>query len=422
MTARRRVLFVTHTAPIPPVSGERLRAFNLMRELVRRKWEVSLFSIEHGPVASDDLESLNSISPAGVLVQRRPRPAWRLARSRLDVLRGRAFQDKFFLNRRSRRAFHEWLGGQEFDVVVVALSYMLTYLPAELRCRTVLDSQNAEYHRLQSMASADSLSLRSLAARSQLKAVERFERDATQSVARTTAVSQREVAYFQQFTPGRVDLVPNGVDTQGLPVISEEAPDPQILFVGSLDYGANVDAVGFLIEEVLPRITHTGVRLVVVGSNPRSEVQRLAKRSPKAVEIVGRAPSTEPYFAASRMLLVPLRFGGGTRLKILESFARGRPVVTTTVGCEGLDVEHEHDLLIADGAAALAQAIDRLLGDPELGRRLTLNGRQLVEQKYDWSAIAGQLEKSLETAISSAPPGEFAGSQAGSGGDDSTAA
>lgn len=402
MNARRRVLFMTHTAPVPPVSGERLRAFNLMRELGRRDWDVSLFSIEHGALAADDLEELHSIAPGGVLLERQPRPTWRLARSRLDVLRGRAFQRTFFLNRGARRSFHRWLQGREFDVVVVGLSYMLTYLPPELARRTVLDSQNAEYHRLRSMASAELLGIRALGARSQLKAVERFERDATQMVARTTAVSQHEVEYFERFTPGRVDLVPNGVDTRSLEVITEVAPRPQLLFVGSLDYGANVDAVGFLMQDVLPRVCYPDIRLVVVGSNPRAEVKRLAKRSPKTVEIVGRAPDTEPYFAASSMMVVPLRFGGGTRLKILESFARGRPVVTTSVGCEGLDVEHEREILIADGAPALAQSIDRLLGDPDLSRRLTAEGRRLAERSYDWEAIADKLERSLDATIGDA--------------------
>jgi glycosyltransferase involved in cell wall biosynthesis len=265
----------------------------------------------------------------------------------------------------------------------------------------VLDSQNAEYHRLQSMASADSFNARSLGARFQLKPVERFEREATQSVARTTAVSRSEVEYFERFTPGRVDLVPNGVDTKALSFRERQSTDAQILFVGSLDYGANVDAAGFLIEDVLPRVEHPGVRLVVVGSNPRAEVQRLAKRSGSIVEVVGRVPTTDPYFANSSMLVVPLRFGGGTRLKILESFARGCPVASTSVGCEGLDVEHERELLIADGAPALAQAIDRLLADPELGRALAREGRQLAEKAYDWSAIADEFEHSLEQVIES---------------------
>ena len=105
------------------------------------------------------------------------------------------------------------------------------------------------------------------------------------------------------------------------------------------------------------------------------------------------------------MLLVPLRFGGGTRLKILESFARGCPVVSTTVGCEGLAVEDERELLIADGAPALARSIDLLLSNPKLGQRLATSGRALVEAEYDWATIADRLEDSLESAMSAAQNG-----------------
>ena len=170
------------------------------------------------------LEELRELAPGGLLVQPQPHPAWRFARSRLDVLRGRPFQRSFFLNRRARREFHSWLEGREFDVVMVALIFMLTYLPRELASRTVLDSQNAEFHRLQSMESARSGHGRALAARWQLRAVERLEREASMGVARTTAVSQSEVDYFERFAPGRVDLVPNGVDTRRL-TFDESMPE-----------------------------------------------------------------------------------------------------------------------------------------------------------------------------------------------------
>ena len=179
---QRRLLFVSHTAPAPPVSGERQRALNLLRQLGERGWEVSLFCIEHGSIESDALEELRELAPGGLLVQPQPHPAWRFARSRLDVLRGRPFQRSFFLNRRARREFHSWLEGREFDVVMVALIFMLTYLPRELASRTVLDSQNAEFHRLQSMESARSGHGRALAARWQLRAVERLEREASMGV------------------------------------------------------------------------------------------------------------------------------------------------------------------------------------------------------------------------------------------------
>ena len=112
--------------------------------------------------------------------------------------------------------------------------------------------------------------------------------------------------------------------------------------------------------------------------------------------MTGRVASTEPYFARSRLMVVPLRFGGGSRLKILESFARGVPVLTTAIGGEGLALEHGRDAIVEDDPARFAGWIERLLGDDELCRSLAREGRRTAERRYDWSAIGGRLAEALE--------------------------
>ena len=192
-----------------------------------------------------------------------------------------------------------------------------------------------------------------------------------------------------------MSLVPNGVDCVSYAMRQELPAEPQVLFVGSMDYSANADAVQFMIREILPAVRNRNARITVVGGGPSRAIRLEADSAALPTEVTGRVPSTEPYFRRSRLMAVPLRFGGGTRLKILESLARGVPVLSTAVGCEGLGLRHEHDVVIADDPRGFAEWIDRLLSDDELCSSLARNGRQTVEQRFDWSAIGDRLQEAL---------------------------
>jgi glycosyltransferase involved in cell wall biosynthesis len=150
-----------------------------------------------------------------------------------------------------------------------------------------------------------------------------------------------------------------------------------------------------MIREILPAVQDRNARITVVGGGPSRAIRLEADSAALPTEVTGRVPSTEPYFRRSRLMAVPLRFGGGTRLKILESLARGVPVLSTAVGCEGLGLRHEHDVVIADDPRGFAEWIDRLLTDDELCTSLARNGRWTVEQRFDWSAIGDRLEEAL---------------------------
>jgi polysaccharide biosynthesis protein PslH len=390
----RRVLMLTHTAPLPLVSGERVRNFHLLRELASRDWAVSLFALAHGPSPSpEDEEKLASICERVVLEPVDASPPARYRRLVTSVLTRTAFHRRFFYSAKAARTLSAWLEEEPFDAVVAESLYMYPYLPATVRPRVVLDTLNAELRRVEAMASVLGRSPRGIAARLQLKPVARFEAEASRSVARVVAVSDEEQRYFEQLAPGKVDVVPNGVDCEAIRPRSGVPAEPRLLFVGSMDYSANVDAVGYLIDDVLPRLRRRDAVVEIVGSNPRPAVRRAGERSALRVEVLGHVASTEPHFTAARVLVVPLRFGGGTRLKILEALARGVPVVSTSLGCEGLGLVHERDVIVADGAAELAAAIDRVLDDDELCLRLSEAGRKTVEERYDWRRLGERFEQ-----------------------------
>jgi len=192
----------------------------------------------------------------------------------------------------------------------------------------------------------------------------------------------------------QVFVVPNGVIELPPAPASAEAPD-EILFVGTLEYLPNIDAALHFYHEVFPEIVRRrpGARFVVVGKNAVPDV--LALHNGTSCVVASSVPDVAPYFEAASLVVVPMRGGGGTRLKVLEALARGKAVVSTSVGAEGLDLRPGIDLEIADRPASFARACVRLLGDADTRRRLGAAGRQRVLERYRWDAIGTMAERVL---------------------------
>jgi glycosyltransferase involved in cell wall biosynthesis len=378
------------------VSGERIRNFYLLRELAARGWRLRLFSLVHGArPAPAELGALEGICDEVILEPFERSRLGRYARLARSLAVRRAFHVDFFCSRTASARLRDPLRLSSSDVVVAGQLYMYPYVGRELHRRTVLDALNVEVRRVRAMSAALGLSPRGLAARLQAGPVGAYEAEAVKAVARIVAVSAEEAAHFEQLAPGRVALVPNGVDCERLQPRPDLPPEPRLLLHGSMDYSAHVDAVTYFVDEVLPGLRRRDASVTVVGSNPRPAVYEAARRSPRRVEVAGHVEDTRPYFERSRVLVVPLRYGGGTRLKILEALAQGVPVVSTTIGCEGLDLRDGRELLRADGPQELAAAVERLLEDDELCLRLARAGREAVERRYDWRALGEEFARVL---------------------------
>jgi polysaccharide biosynthesis protein PslH len=394
-----RALFLTHTAPLPLVSGERIRSFHLLRELARRDWEVSLFSLLHSvPLSREDERALRELCAEVILIPFRASPLAGYLRLARTTLSATAFHERFFFSSKGARRLKDRLAHDGFDVVVAVTLYMYPYVPPAWRGKTVLDTLNVEARRIDAMARVLPRRPRGLVARGQLPLVRRYEAQAISSVERVVVVSDEERSAFEPLAPGKVDLIPNGVDCAQIRPRQELPSRPSLLFVGSMDYGANVDAVEHLIDDVLPLMARRDASLALVGSNPGPSLRRAAVRSRLEVDVAGFVSSTAPYFERNRLFVVPLRFGGGTRLKILEALARGVPVVTTRVGCEGLRFSHGQELIVADDPADFAAWVDRLLEDDDLCLALARAGRAAVEEHYDWPQIGAAFADVLEAA------------------------
>ncbi len=183
--------------------------------------------------------------------------------------------------------------------------------------------------------------------------------------------------------------MPNGVDVDAYQPLSDGPEGCSLLFVGTMSYTPSVDAMQYFCGEILPRIRQSqDVDLWIVGRDPTASVMQLQGGG---VVVTGQVADVVPYYRRCNVAIAPLRAGSGTRLKILEAMALGRPIVTTSIGCEGLNVVDERDLMIADTPAEFAARTVRLLGDHALARQLAANARRLVVDHYDWDVLAERL-------------------------------
>jgi glycosyltransferase involved in cell wall biosynthesis len=193
---------------------------------------------------------------------------------------------------------------------------------------------------------------------------------------------------------GRTIVVENGINSKAISMIPVSGTK-KILFMGTMDYYPNVDAVYYFVNQVLPQIwkNDADVTLCIAGRNPSSEMQRLA--SHPQIEVIGYPKDMNVVAQTCGLTVVPIRVGGGTRIKILHALAMGLPVVSTSLGCEGLTAVHGEHILIEDEPSAFADAALRLLADRSLGDYLRINGRKLVEERYDWRIMFKRLEAEL---------------------------
>ncbi|WP_152054001.1 glycosyltransferase family 4 protein [Tautonia marina] len=236
----------------------------------------------------------------------------------------------------------------------------------------------------------------------QWRKFERFERRAFAHADQVVTVSEADARIARDLTEvARVDVVDNGVDVRRHqpPPGTTRLPD-QVLFLGSLDWRPNLDAIDQLLEVIWPtiRAARSDARLCIVGRNPSQDLRRRISATPGAA-LHADVPDVRPFLWQSAVMIVPLRIGGGSRLKILEAFAAGLPVVSTQIGAEGLCARAGSEYFGADSVAELAGATLAALGDPARARDLADRARQLVHQRYDWAGLAERLERIwIETA------------------------
>jgi sugar transferase (PEP-CTERM/EpsH1 system associated) len=299
---------------------------------------------------------------------------------------------------------------EQFDLVVCDFLPPLVNMPVRLPCPAVLFTHNVESEIWRRLAeTAGNPVARHLLA-TQWKRMSRFEGRAFSRFDLVLAVSDVDSKTFRQLYPASqsrpIHVVHTGVDTSFFAPDTAPPQPAHLVFTGSMDWLANEDAMVYFVQEILPLIkdAEPDVTLTIVGRAPTPAVQRLANRS--GIQVTGNVDDVRPYIAAATVYVVPLRIGGGTRLKIFEAMSMGKAVVSTTVGAEGLPVTAGHNIRIADGPSNFADAVVSLIRNTHVRELIEREARQLVVQRYDWTIVGRDLEAALVHAARSRPSRE----------------
>jgi sugar transferase (PEP-CTERM/EpsH1 system associated) len=292
------------------------------------------------------------------------------------------------------------LAEQSFDAVQLESVHLLSYLDVILRTprspAVVSDWHNVESELMARYAARTGNWGKRVVAYRTAHLLERSEQRLLSKAAAHLVVSEREKQLLKRRSPeAEIYVVPNGVDTAAFGITAQQRSASTrrrntLLYVGSMDYHANVDAVVWFVREIWPVVASEfpDLGFTIVGRNPGPQVRALASHN---VHVTGSVDDVRPSYLSGEAIVVPLRVGSGTRLKILEAMAAGVPVVSTALGAEGLDAIDGVHLLIGNSPGEFASALVRLLRDPALAARLVDAGKKLVTERYDWSTFGQRL-------------------------------
>ena len=398
-----KLLFIDEEFPYPLNTGKRIRSYNLARVLAKRN---QITYLAYGEENSEAFQALakHGIRPVAIKPPHMAKTGIRFyLKLLLNVFSRYPFMVTNHYSTRFQNAVNTLIRADSFDVVLAEWTPYAIFMQEPSKTRKVIVAHNIESSIWRRYEETETNIFRKYYIMLQRSKVELFERKCYSWVDGATAVSNEEaeeIASLGAHYP--VATIENGVDVSYFSPRAD-APDPDTLvFTGSMDWRPNQDAAVWFAEEILPIIRQAkpGIKVVIVGRRPPEHVKTLENLD--GVTVTGTVDDVRPYIAAGAVYIVPLRIGGGSRLKILEAMAMKKAVVSTTVGAEGLEVTDEKTILIADGAEGFAKAVLRALDDRELCRALGERARTLVEETYRWSRLGEKYEKYL-LEVSSRP-------------------
>ncbi len=383
-----------HTLAYPPQSGVRSRTFHLLEETVKRH-EVTIVSYgSKEDEASIRQYFMNQNCKIKYVYYGAPKWINLLKRIKMALLRKSLI--RISTTRKMQRALDEIYCNQEFDLVFLSSPALLYYRkPAMVPC--VVDAHNVEYDLFyRSYRSAKNILTRAYFY-DQYRLMKRDEIGLCRQPESLLVTSERDKALFEQDLPGQsIRVVPNGVDLSYFsPQRTQELPNSMV-FSGIMNYLPNNNGILYFLDKVLPLILKKipDAKLFIVGAAPS---RTIVERANEHIVVTGQVEDVRPYIAKAQVYVIPLLVGGGTRLKALEASAMKKPIVSTSVGCEGINLREGDSALFADTPEQFSEAVIRLFKDEDYRCRLAERAYSLVSKAYDWQAIGNQLNSVFES-------------------------
>jgi sugar transferase (PEP-CTERM/EpsH1 system associated) len=404
-----KILWAKSGGVLPLDSGGKIRSFHIASELARRH-DVTLFTF-YSALSPDPHQGFKGpfarVEPLPLDLSERASPADMLAYA-ANALTLKPFQMRKYCGPVVSRRLRQLLQHERFDVLLCDFLLPAAAVPWDMPIPKVIFTHNVEAAIWRRHFEVSRNPVWRLMAWREFKAWERAERHYTQIADHVLTVSDEDRNAFLEFLPpDKLTTVPTGVDLDFFQPATTPPDVESIVFTGSMDWLPNEDAAAYFAAEILPLIQTSApnVTFWVVGRKPTRKVVAIGEATP-AIKVTGAVDDIRPYVHKSSVYIVPLRIGGGTRIKIFEAMAMGMAIVSTTVGAEGLPVRHGENVLLADTPEDFARETVRLLNDAALRERLGRAARELVESRYSWSAVTDVLDAVLTkvTAATSRRP------------------
>jgi polysaccharide biosynthesis protein PslH len=407
-----KILFLTQIVPFPPDAGPKVKTWHVLRSLVRQGHSVTLISF----VRAEEMQHISTLGEICEAIHLVP-----IRRSRVAdigyMIRSYLTNRPFLIERDNLRPMQELVNKlvQEGDFDFIHAD-QLTMVQFAVRgasafpgknLKVIFDAHNAVWSIVERMQTNARWFLKPVIG-VEARRVKRYEGELLKTVDHVLAVTDvdrvglEEAMKFSRVNRNGhvapITVIPIAVDTNQLQPIKRRPRSKNIITLGTLHYPPNADGIRWFFNEVFPLIRQyvPDATLTIIGKNPPQDFLNLAARNPDVVKVTGYVPELAPYLRESALMVVPVRAGGGMRVRILEAFAYGMPVVTTTIGLEGIDALPGKDLLVANSATDFANSVSRLLEDTALQEEFALNGRRLAETRYDWQVILSAMKPIYE--------------------------
>lgn len=399
------ILLLTQVLPYPPDSGPKIKTWNVLKYLARSH-AVTLVSFVRGD-QSREVEHLRRYCRAvhTVVMQRNP------AFDALAMARSFAANEPWMMLRDDRaemRALVARLCAEtRFAVAHADQLNMAQYAARVPGALKILDAHNALWLLYKRLAATMNAGPKKWLLERDWRLLKAYEGRQVRNFQAVLAVSDEDKTALLEAAgqPRDIAVIPIAVDVDEIPVVNRAPWAAHLLHIGTMYWPPNIDGMWWFINDVYPHIraARPEVTLDVLGARPPQELLALNGNG-RGVNVTGYVADPQPYLERAGVFIVPLRAGGGMRVKILEALSRGLPLVTTALGCEGIAVEHGRHVLIADTPEAFAQSVVRLLNDRAFASELGRNGRRLVETTYDFRAACRPLDAFYKPQPVAAPP------------------
>jgi glycosyltransferase involved in cell wall biosynthesis len=395
-----KILFICPYLPYPLISGGHTRVFNVLRRL-SASHQISLLAYNREPVSREQESELKKYC-ANLTTIPRP-PVLSPGNLAAYLTTGKPFMH--VINGRNQtlvQAIDREATGWQPDLIHVEHYHMADCLlrsQASSLYPKVIGEQGVEYLILERLARITKNPIKKAAALMEAKRIKPFEIGICNRFDGCIEVSREDKEIIEQAgVKTKVHVAINGVDTGYFSSAPKSATEPAVVFVGTFKFFGNQDAVKWMLSEIWPRIKARQPQTIfyIVGNQPPAWLRQI---NDPGIKVTGWVPNLSEFMQKSRVVVAPLRMGSGTKLKILEAMSMGKPVVTTSIGAEGIGAVDGRDLLVRDDPRQFAEAVSDCLKDPELAGRLGANALQLIRENFSWEKSAGQLNRAYQETV-----------------------